>query len=161
MYAMICTHPDISYALSMTSIYQSNSGEGHWIAVKNILKYLKRTKDSFLVYGGDEKLVVKGYTGASFQTDRDDSVSQSDPLTKAVSQQKHEGHTSSMGIKYIGAATGNEQSIPKPRAEWSDPHIEQVHKDKKTMNILFNGVDGDMFDNIINYKTAKDVWDII
>ena len=25
-----------------------------------------------------------------------------DPLTKALSQQKHEGHTSSMGIGYIG-----------------------------------------------------------
>ena len=77
MYAMICTRPDVSYALSMTSRYQSNPGEGHWTAVKNILKYLKRTKDSFLIYGGDEKLVVKGYTDASFQTDRDDSISQS------------------------------------------------------------------------------------
>ncbi|KAL8088402.1 hypothetical protein AgCh_038251 [Apium graveolens] len=54
-------------------------------------------------------------------------------------------------------ATGNEAFIPKPRADWSDPDIEQVHKDKKAMNILFNGVYGDMFNNIINYKTAKDV----
>ena len=29
MYAMICTRPDVSYALSMTSRYQSNPGEGH------------------------------------------------------------------------------------------------------------------------------------
>ena len=77
MYAMVCTRPDVSYALSMTSRYQSNPGEGHWTAVKNILKYLKRTKDSFLIYGGDEELVVRGYTDASFQTDRDDTVSQS------------------------------------------------------------------------------------
>ncbi|KAL8105279.1 hypothetical protein AgCh_029172 [Apium graveolens] len=59
------------------------------------------------------------------------------------------------------AATGNEPSVPKPRHEWSDPDIEQVRKDKKAMNILFNGVDGDMFDNIINCKTAKEVWDTI
>ncbi|KAL8154698.1 hypothetical protein AgCh_000156 [Apium graveolens] len=59
------------------------------------------------------------------------------------------------------AATGNEPSVPKPRHEWSDPDIEQVGKDKKAMNILFNGVDGDMFDNIINCKTAKEVWDTI
>ncbi|KAL8100422.1 hypothetical protein AgCh_032618 [Apium graveolens] len=59
------------------------------------------------------------------------------------------------------AATGNEPSVPKPRHEWSDLDIEQVRKDKKAMNILFNGVDGDMFDNIINCKTAKDVWDTI
>ncbi|KAL8101363.1 hypothetical protein AgCh_033299 [Apium graveolens] len=52
------------------------------------------------------------------------------------------------------AATGNEPSVPKPRHEWSDPDIEQVMKDKKAMNILFNGVDGDMFDNIINCKIS-------
>ena len=31
----------------------------------------------FLVYGGEEELVVTGYTDASFQTDKDDSKSQS------------------------------------------------------------------------------------
>ena len=47
MYAMLFTQPDVSYALSVTSIYQSDPGMGHWVAVKNILKYLKRTKDVF------------------------------------------------------------------------------------------------------------------
>lgn len=41
--------------------------------VKNIFKYSKRIKDSFLVYGGDENLVVKSYTDSSFQIDKDDS----------------------------------------------------------------------------------------
>ena len=77
MYAMLCTCPDISYALSVTSRYQSNPGDGHWVAVKNILKYFQRTKDKFLIYGGSEELIVKGYTDASFQTDQDDSKSQS------------------------------------------------------------------------------------
>jgi hypothetical protein len=77
MYAMLCTRPDVSYALSMTSRYQSNPGESHWIAVKNILKYLRRTKDQFLIYGGEEELSVKGYTDANFQTDRDNFRSQS------------------------------------------------------------------------------------
>ena len=69
MYAMLCTRPDVSFALSMMSRFQSNPGECHWTAVKNILKYLKRTKDTFLVYGGSEELHVKGYTDASFQSD--------------------------------------------------------------------------------------------
>src|SRR6266540_3176723 len=77
MYAMLCTRPDVSYALSVTNRYQSNPGEGHWVAVKNILKYLRRTKELFLVYGGAEELIVSGYTDASFQTDKDDSKSQS------------------------------------------------------------------------------------
>jgi hypothetical protein len=77
MYAMICTCPNVSYVVSVTSRYQSNPGEADWVAVKNTLKYLRRTKDKFLVYGGSEELVVNGYTDASFQTDRDDSQSQS------------------------------------------------------------------------------------
>ncbi|KAK8636304.1 hypothetical protein V6N13_005008 [Hibiscus sabdariffa] len=51
--------------------------EGHWIAVKNILKYLRRTKDVFLVFVDEEELGIKCYTDASFQTDKDDSRSQS------------------------------------------------------------------------------------
>ncbi len=61
----------------MTSRYQKDPGEQHWVAVKNILKYLRKTKDMFLVYGGEEVLAIKGYTDASFQTDRDDCRSQS------------------------------------------------------------------------------------
>ena len=54
MYAMMCTRPDVSYALSVTSKFQANPGESHWKAVKNILKYLRRIKDLFLIYGGAE-----------------------------------------------------------------------------------------------------------
>jgi hypothetical protein len=77
MYAMICMHPYVSYALSAMSRYQSNYGEAHWIIVKNILKYLRGIKEAFLVFGGEEELIVKGYSNASFQTDADDSKSQS------------------------------------------------------------------------------------
>ena len=54
----------------------------HWTAVKNILKYLNRTKDMFLVYGGNKELVVNGYIDASFYTDPDDSKSQSGYILK-------------------------------------------------------------------------------
>ncbi|KAK1618191.1 hypothetical protein QYE76_023708 [Lolium multiflorum] len=64
MYAMLCTRPDIAHAVSLTSRYQSDPGMEHWTAVKNILKYLKRTKDMFLCYGGDQELVVTSYTDA-------------------------------------------------------------------------------------------------
>ena len=54
MYVMLCTRPDVSFALSMTSQFQQDPGEDHWTAVKNILKYLRRTKDDILVYGGTD-----------------------------------------------------------------------------------------------------------
>jgi hypothetical protein len=79
MYAMFCTRSDVSYALSAMSRYQSNYGEAHWTIVKNILKYLRRTKEMFLVFGGEEELIVEGYSDAIFQTDADadDSKTQS------------------------------------------------------------------------------------
>lgn len=59
MYSMICTHPDVSYVLSLTSIYQANQGMEHWIIVKNILKYLRRIKERFLIDGRESELVVR------------------------------------------------------------------------------------------------------
>lgn len=73
IYVMFCPRADISYALSITSRYQLGPDESHWRAIKNILKYLRRTKDMFLVYGGlENELIVNGYTDASFQSDKDD-----------------------------------------------------------------------------------------
>ena len=67
--------PEVSYALSICRRYKANPGDSHWIDVKNILKYLKRTKDAFLSYGEGE-LEVTRFTVASFQTDKDDFKSQ-------------------------------------------------------------------------------------
>ncbi len=60
----------------LTNRYQSNPGLEHWIAVKNIFKYLRRTKDLFLIYGGRD-LQLDGYTDSDFQSDIDDRKSTS------------------------------------------------------------------------------------
>ncbi|XP_031266392.1 secreted RxLR effector protein 161-like [Pistacia vera] len=71
---MLCTRPDIAYVVSVTSRYQSKLGEKHWSDVKTILKYLKRTKDVILSYGGLE-LKIDGYSDSDFQSDVDDRKS--------------------------------------------------------------------------------------
>ncbi|GJW63030.1 retrotransposon protein, putative, ty1-copia subclass [Tanacetum coccineum] len=78
MYAVRCTRPDVAFAQNITSRFQQNPGELHWTAVKNILKYLRNTKDMFLVYGGNPstELRVECYCDAGFETDRDDTKSQ-------------------------------------------------------------------------------------
>ena len=39
----------------------------NWVAVKNILKYLRKTKDIFFIYGdGDSDFHVKLYTYGNF-----------------------------------------------------------------------------------------------
>src|SRR3954469_3092678 len=77
MCAMLCTRPDVALAVSLTNRFQSNTGMDHWIAVKNVLKYLRRTKDLVLVYEGcEEELAITGYVDAILGTDPDDSKSQ-------------------------------------------------------------------------------------
>ncbi|KAL0292525.1 UNVERIFIED_CONTAM: Retrovirus-related Pol polyprotein from transposon TNT 1-94 [Sesamum calycinum] len=71
-----CTKPDVAYALSVTSRYQAYAREAHWNAVKTILKYLRRTKDMFLIYDSGE-LILEGYSDANFQSDDNDAKSQS------------------------------------------------------------------------------------
>ncbi|GJY77335.1 retrotransposon protein, putative, ty1-copia subclass [Tanacetum coccineum] len=57
---------------------QNNPIDLHWTVVKNILRYLRNTKDMFLVYGGDIKreLRVSCYIDARYLTDADDLRSQ-------------------------------------------------------------------------------------
>ena len=63
--SMLCTRPDIAYAVSVTSRCQSDPGLEHWVAIKAILKYLRRTKDLVLTYGrGDLQLM--GFTDSDF-----------------------------------------------------------------------------------------------
>nr|GEV65599.1 hypothetical protein [Tanacetum cinerariifolium]GEW28193.1 hypothetical protein [Tanacetum cinerariifolium] len=78
MYAVRYTRPDVVFAQNITCRFQQNPSEVHWTAVKNILKYLRNTKDVFLVYGDDTKreLRVSCYTDAGYLTDDDDIKSQ-------------------------------------------------------------------------------------
>nr|GEW79870.1 hypothetical protein [Tanacetum cinerariifolium] len=49
IYTVRCTCPDVAFAQNITSRFQQNPGKVHWTAVKNILKYLRNTKDMFLI----------------------------------------------------------------------------------------------------------------
>ena len=70
MYSMLCTRPYIYYAIGIVSRYQSNPGLAHWIAVKHILKYLRRTRNYMLIYSG-AYLNPIGYTDSDFMSDKD------------------------------------------------------------------------------------------
>ncbi|KAA0050176.1 gag/pol protein [Cucumis melo var. makuwa] len=61
----------IPYASAVGSLMYA-----HWTAVKNILKYLRRTRDYMLVYGSKD-LILTGYTDSDFQTNRDSRKSTS------------------------------------------------------------------------------------
>ncbi|KAI4370853.1 hypothetical protein MLD38_019154 [Melastoma candidum] len=74
---MVCTSPDIAFAVSVLDRYQSNPGPDHWMAAKKVMMYLKRTRDYMLVYMRLDNLEVVGYTDSDFGTCPDDRKSTS------------------------------------------------------------------------------------
>jgi hypothetical protein len=63
MYLAVGTRPDIAYAVQTLSRFVDNPGIAHWEAVKRTMRYLKGTRDWWLVYGGEAKDLV-GYSDA-------------------------------------------------------------------------------------------------
>ncbi|RVW64894.1 Retrovirus-related Pol polyprotein from transposon TNT 1-94 [Vitis vinifera] len=61
MYAMVCTRPDLAFAVSVVSRFMSNPGKAHWEAVKWIMRYLKGSSSVCLVYGNGD--VSSGLVG--------------------------------------------------------------------------------------------------
>ena len=77
MYVMMCTRPDICYAVGLVSRYQSNPGQKYWMAIKRILRYLKGTSDYILCYQGKKDLRLIGYSDADWGGDINQSKSTS------------------------------------------------------------------------------------
>ena len=71
-YAMLCTKPVMYLAMSLARGYGIDPGVAHLAAVKIILRRLSRYFSVMEV-----EFVVKSYVDASFDTDLDDSRSQS------------------------------------------------------------------------------------
>ena len=71
MYAMICTHPDLSHGISVLSRFMADPDREHWYALKWLLRYIKGTLSKGLVFGnanyseGDADIVT-GYVDSDF-----------------------------------------------------------------------------------------------
>lgn len=50
MYIMLSVRPDICYLVGCMGRFQQNPGEAHWKSLKRVLRYLKGTKKTKLVY---------------------------------------------------------------------------------------------------------------
>ena len=114
---MTCTRSDVAYSLGVVSRYQFDPEENHWKVVKAILKYLRNTKDQWLVYGeSDLKLV--GFTDFSFQSDHDDSRSVSGYIFTlndgAICWKSSKQHTMADSVceaEYIAASDAAKEAV--------------------------------------------------
>nr|GEX08091.1 hypothetical protein [Tanacetum cinerariifolium] len=114
MYDVRCTLPDIAFAQNITSRLQQNPGDLHWTTIKNIMKYLRNTKDMFLVYRGD----IKRELMVSCYTDSDDIKSQTGyvfVLNRGVVDWKSVKQsifaTSSTEAEYIAAFDASKEAV--------------------------------------------------
>ena len=66
MYAQTCTRPDISFAVGILGIYQSNPIMDHRKAAKKVMRYLQGTKDFMLTFRRFDSLKVTSYSDSDF-----------------------------------------------------------------------------------------------
>eukprot|EP00253_Pinus_taeda_P017946 PITA_17946 len=68
MYAMVCTRPYITHVVGVLSRFMSKPWKEHWIAVKQVFRYLCGTSDYGLCYQGrpglDRELDIHGFVDA-------------------------------------------------------------------------------------------------
>lgn len=72
MYLAIATRPDIAHAVSYLSQFNNNPGQPHWNAVKRLMRYLKGTMSTCLVYEQETEPKIIGYADANWGNDTDD-----------------------------------------------------------------------------------------
>ena len=68
---MICTRPDIAYAISELSRYGANHGTGHWNALVHVIRYVKGSKAVGITFKGGSGLYPCLFSDASFASDVD------------------------------------------------------------------------------------------
>ncbi|KAH9752645.1 hypothetical protein KPL71_014775 [Citrus sinensis] len=73
MYAMVCTRPDLAHGVGVISRFIGNSGKGHWNAVKWVLRYLKGSAVTAIMFGkiSGASPVVAGFVDSDYAADKD------------------------------------------------------------------------------------------
>jgi len=67
MYAMLCTRPDLAFAITYLSQFAANPQPEHWMALKRILRYLRGSVELCLEYGGvDSDHSLIGYADSDW-----------------------------------------------------------------------------------------------
>ena len=71
MYAMLCSRPDLAYAIQQLSQFNSNPTNAHFQAAKRVFRYLQGSQATGLGYGSNITTPVLGYCDADYAADGD------------------------------------------------------------------------------------------
>ena len=67
MYAMLCTRPDLAYAVSQISQFNHHPSEEHDATANRIFKYLRGTSNLGITFDGKVGLEMKAYSDANWE----------------------------------------------------------------------------------------------
>ncbi|XP_071933238.1 secreted RxLR effector protein 161-like [Coffea arabica] len=127
MYVMVCTRPDLIHAVSIVSRFIINPRNGHWLTVKRIFRYLMGTSDVGLIYGGDTKCLITGYSDFDYAGDVD-------------SRRSMTGYVCTLGLSVVSWKT-----TLQPIVTLSTTEAEYMTLTKATKEgIWLNGLVGDL-----------------
>ncbi|XP_059223384.1 uncharacterized protein LOC131997099 [Stomoxys calcitrans] len=137
LFASQVSRPDITYAVNMLSRFSKNPGKAHWKAAKRVMRYLKGTLDSQLVYRADLKESnIKGYCDADWAGNIDDRQSttgyvflhQSSAVSWATKKQKTVA-LSSTEAEFMSLTAAIQESVYLKKLEMElNPKIEEAMK---------------------------------
>lgn len=84
MYVMLCTRPDLCYAVNLLSRYQVKNNKALWTCIKRVLRYIKGTLNVKLIFKRNipSKVELVGYTDADWANNTVDRKSTSGYLFK-------------------------------------------------------------------------------
>ncbi|KAH9657805.1 hypothetical protein KPL70_023225 [Citrus sinensis] len=73
MYALVCTRPDLAHGVGVTSRFIGNPSKDHWNTVKWILRYLRGTVVTFIMFGkiSGASPEVAGFVDFDYAADKD------------------------------------------------------------------------------------------
>jgi hypothetical protein len=74
MYTMLATRPDVAYAITRLSQFNTNYGQKHWVALKRLLRYLHGTANYGITYGrvsGPQQHGLVGYCDSDWGFNED------------------------------------------------------------------------------------------
>jgi hypothetical protein len=122
MYAMVCTRPDIKYAVRDLSRYMSKPGKEHWRTVNRVLRYLCVPTIYGLCYQGrpglDKVVDIHGFLDADWAGDLDHRRSTSGYVFNLfggainwMSKRKAVVALSTTEVEYMAAAYASKEAV--------------------------------------------------
>jgi hypothetical protein len=117
MYAMTSTRPDLAFTMSRLSKFNANPNYDHQDAAKHALRYLRKTTEVGITYGGSNVKVL-GYSDSDFGADKDNRKSTAGYIFTvnggAISwKSKQQGIValSTMEAEYVGISEAGREAI--------------------------------------------------